>query len=208
MKIEHDIDARKDDKIVVMRSMYGAEGYGWYWMLIEIMSKQKDCRLSIKQPHIYEVLSMELQTDPSTIEKFIGDCVKDFKLFKTDKEFVWTERLTRTLKKAERRTRLAKEAARLSWESRRAENNSNATAKQPHSKRKATASKFIKPTVIEVVKYFNEKGVHDKGEVEKFYDFYQSKGWMVGKNKMKDWKAAIRNWLKGYNKGNKRGMVY
>ena len=27
-----------------------------------------------------------------------------------------------------------------------------------------------------------------------FYDFYESKNWMVGKNKMKDWKAAIRTW--------------
>jgi DNA-binding MarR family transcriptional regulator len=31
---------------------------------------------------------------------------------------------------------------------------------------------------------------------EKFIDFYQSKGWMVGKNKMKDWQAAVRNWEK------------
>ena len=28
----------------------------------------------------------------------------------------------------------------------------------------------------------------------RFVDFYSSKGWMVGKNKMKDWKAAVRNW--------------
>jgi hypothetical protein len=30
----------------------------------------------------------------------------------------------------------------------------------------------------------------------KFINFYESKGWMVGKNKMKDWKAAIRTWVK------------
>lgn len=35
-------------------------------------------------------------------------------------------------------------------------------------------------------------------EAESFCDFYSSKGWMVGKNKMKDWKAAVRNWLKNY----------
>ena len=31
-------------------------------------------------------------------------------------------------------------------------------------------------------------------DVNKFINFYESKGWMVGKNKMKDWKAAVRNW--------------
>ena len=31
-------------------------------------------------------------------------------------------------------------------------------------------------------------------EAERFVDFYKSKGWMIGKNKMKDWKAAVRTW--------------
>ena len=38
-------------------------------------------------------------------------------------------------------------------------------------------------------------------DAENFLDFYESKGWMVGKNKMKDWKAAVRTWeKKNYNK--------
>ena len=31
-------------------------------------------------------------------------------------------------------------------------------------------------------------------DAERFVDFYRSKGWLVGKNKMKDWKAAVRSW--------------
>jgi len=34
---------------------------------------------------------------------------------------------------------------------------------------------------------------------ETFFDFYTSKGWMVGKNKMKDWKASVRTWEKREN---------
>ena len=30
----------------------------------------------------------------------------------------------------------------------------------------------------------------------RFVDFYEAKGWMIGKNKMKDWKAAVRTWVK------------
>ena len=36
--------------------------------------------------------------------------------------------------------------------------------------------------------------------LEVIYDFYESKGWMIGKNHMKDWKAACRTWAKGRNK--------
>lgn len=51
---------------------------------------------------------------------------------------------------------------------------------------------FEPPTIEEVTEYCNQrrKGVNP----QKWWDFYQAKGWMVGKNKMKDWKAAVRTW--------------
>lgn len=58
----------------------------------------------------------------------------------------------------------------------------------------ATASprRFTPPSLEEVRDYCRERGnTVDPG---KFIDFYESKGWMVGKNKMKDWKAAVRTW--------------
>ena len=54
--------------------------------------------------------------------------------------------------------------------------------------------RFVPPTVDEVRTYCQEKGYMDRVNPNKFVDFYESKGWMVGKNKMKDWKAAVRNW--------------
>jgi len=65
------------------------------------------------------------------------------------------------------------------------------------------ASRFAPPTQQEAGNYFLEKGSPDAmNEADKFIDFYESKGWMVGKNKMKCWKAAIRNWLKRSNQAN------
>lgn len=52
---------------------------------------------------------------------------------------------------------------------------------------------FVKPTLEELKTYSTEKQYTDF-DAERFYDFYESKGWFVGKNKMKDWKAAARNW--------------
>lgn len=54
------------------------------------------------------------------------------------------------------------------------------------------SSRFSPPTRQEVEEYCKEKGY--TVDAERFVDFYESKGWMVGKNKMKDWRAAVRNW--------------
>jgi hypothetical protein len=56
------------------------------------------------------------------------------------------------------------------------------------------SKQFAKPTLKEVTDYFSATVLPAEGS--KFFNFYESKGWMVGKNKMKDWKAAARNWLK------------
>ena len=52
--------------------------------------------------------------------------------------------------------------------------------------------KFKKPTLEEIKKYCLER----KNSINpiQFFDFYESKGWLIGKNPMKDWQAAIRTW--------------
>ena len=54
---------------------------------------------------------------------------------------------------------------------------------------------FIPPSADEVKAYCIERG--NGVDAESFVSFYESKGWMVGKNKMKDWKAAVRTWERG-----------
>ena len=51
---------------------------------------------------------------------------------------------------------------------------------------------FTKPTIEEIQEYCSER--NNGINAEAFYDFYESKDWMIGKNKMKDWKACIRTW--------------
>lgn len=59
-------------------------------------------------------------------------------------------------------------------------------------------SVFTPPTLEEVKDYVSEKGYSI--DPVKFWNFYESKGWMVGKNKMKKWKAAVANWASSENK--------
>lgn len=57
--------------------------------------------------------------------------------------------------------------------------------------------RFIKPSVKEIADYCNNNNYNI--DAERFYDYYESKGWKVGKAPMKDWKAAVRMW----NRNNK-----
>lgn len=61
-----------------------------------------------------------------------------------------------------------------------------------NTKKKKSASRFQKTTLEEVTEYINENMFIVKPEV--FYDYYESNGWYVGKKKMSDWKATLRNW--------------
>lgn len=57
---------------------------------------------------------------------------------------------------------------------------------------KRRAPHFSPPSLQEVQKYCKERG--NNIDAESFIDFYESKGWMVGSSKMKNWKAAVRTW--------------
>lgn len=59
---------------------------------------------------------------------------------------------------------------------------------------KKTTKKFIKPTVEEVQAYIDEKGYSIDSHC--FIDYYESNGWKVGRNSMKNWKATVRNWAR------------
>jgi rhodanese-related sulfurtransferase len=58
--------------------------------------------------------------------------------------------------------------------------------------------RFKKPTIAEIILYCTER--NSSVVAAEFYDFYESKNWYIGKNKMKDWKAAIRTWERRTNK--------
>lgn len=89
------------------------------------------------------------------------------------------------------------------------QNNHQLTNKQPASNHQITTYKeekeekknknisnrghsFLKPSIQEIQDFINEHGYYVNPEY--FYNYYESNGWMVGKNKMKDWKATVRMW--------------
>ena len=82
--------------------------------------------------------------------------------------------------------------------------NDNENIKEKDKKKSATSRAPSKPTIEEIAAYCRERG--NSVDPQAFYDFYESKGWMIGKNHMKDWKAAVRTWERKEGRGKKTGF--
>ena len=75
----------------------------------------------------------------------------------------------------------------------------DSSAKSTTTKRK----RFEKPTISDIEQYCIER--NNNVNAEHFFDYYESNGWKVGKNSMKDWKAAVRTWERSeYRKSNSK----
>lgn len=70
------------------------------------------------------------------------------------------------------------------------------------------SSKFEAPTIEQVCKHFTELNVSEAlKHAQEFVYFYDSKGWMVGKNKMKIWKSAAGRWAINLPKGPNKPLI-
>ena len=67
------------------------------------------------------------------------------------------------------------------------------------------SSRFCKPTIEQITEYCNEITANIAPAA--FFDYYEGNGWRVGKNTMKNWKAAVRTWVRN-NKNNQPKSIY
>jgi hypothetical protein len=197
-----------------MRGVYGSEGYGWYWMLIEMMRESDGYALSLQGKYVWNAFASQLNANASTTQQFIIDCIVEFELFSSDDHYFWSESLLRRMEKKDERSRKASESAKKRWG--KCENDANASEVNANASKidalkekkrneiketkeikdivdaKASTARFIKPTIQQVIEYCQER--NNNVDAEKWYNHYESNGWKVGRNSMKDWKAAVRTW--------------
>lgn len=74
----------------------------------------------------------------------------------------------------------------------------NNNDKNDKNEKNIIIGRFTPPTPDEVKEYCQERG--NSVDAQRFVDYYESKGWMIGKNKMKDWRAAVRTWERNTKK--------
>ena len=80
---------------------------------------------------------------------------------------------------------------------------SKSKSKRESKSKSISKGTFQIPTFDDVSQYFSER--NNNLNPEQFYDHYESNGWLVGKNRMKDWKAAARQWERNeFTKGSKK----
>ena len=183
----HDYTARSDEKIKNLIYDFGYQGYGIYWALIEELYQNANALQTN-----YKRIAFDMRVDENTIKSII----ENFDLFIVENEYFGSLSVQRRLDMRNDKSNKARESAQKRWtkdaNALQTQSDSNAIkeSKLKESKRKV----FIKPNVEEIKKEF------PTFNAEHFFNYYESNGWMVGRNKMKDWKATVKNWIaKDYN---------
>ena len=132
----HDSNARNDTKILSMRCDYGLEGYGMYWMIVEILRDEAGYKLKLDKC-TYRALAMQMHSKPDAVEKFVDDCINEYGLFVSDDHAFWAESLLRRMGKLEDIREKRKAAANKRWNNEKdmqVHSKSNASAMQDNAK--------------------------------------------------------------------------
>jgi uncharacterized phage protein (TIGR02220 family) len=90
----HDANARNDLKIAPLRQEFGLEGYGAFFMIVEILREQGNFKIKLSD---LEGINCQLQPHKLNFEKFLEFCF-DKGLFKRDKKHMWSDSLLRRMK--------------------------------------------------------------------------------------------------------------
>lgn len=110
----HDCNARNDIKILALRSKYGAEGYAFYFMTLEILREQSDYKLLIDK-YTFKTLAWQFQCDEDLIKEFIKDCCDEFGLFILEDNYLFSISLLERMEKYKETSNKMKKLAEARW---------------------------------------------------------------------------------------------
>ena len=204
---KHDSDAHTDAKLRKLRIRYGAEGYGIYWYCLELISGniERD-NLTFELEHDAEIIAHDFGIHMDSVQEMMK-FMCDLGLFEVTGSGVITclkmaRRLDQSMTSKPAFRKALKDISGQghdrvmtgSCKKRREENR----IEQEKEKKKTVA--FAPPTHRNLTCFVKDNNLNL--DPPAFIDFYQSKNWMVGKTKMKDWQAAARNWSRRQNKEN------
>ncbi len=212
----HDIDSLTDRLMQRIMRKCGMAGIGVFWSLVEALYRADGY---IEIDHIDD-LAFSFHVD-SEIVRWI---VEESELFEVEEGQFFSERILREIQYRNEKSDKAREKANKRWNNdsnataMQQHNDSSTDAEQKECKPNASTvqystednippldtkvsippkgkrPRFEKPSVDEVAAYCREQGY--SVDSESFVAFYDSNGWKVGRNPMKDWKRALVTWEK------------
>ena len=203
---KHDTNAVNDAKVKKLVIRYGAEGYAIYFHCIELIAGDiNENNITFCLEHDSEIIADNLKIK-GTAEKSgiqiveeIMQYIVELKLFEERNNLIYCYKLLKRLD--------------LSMTSNVKFRKVITDAKESHDKvmiescniisdeiilnnitsnEKEQRKRFIPPSREEIESFTNENQCHIN--IDTFIDYYNSNGWKIGKNKMSDWKATVRNW--------------
>lgn len=131
----HDINARNDPKILAMRSVYGSQGYAWYFMILEILREQPDYKLKLNDFTI-TILAGQCQTKTQKMSVFVEQCCTTYQLLTNSNNELYSDSLIRRMRKVDEKRELGRKAASIRWDK---VNGRNADALPTHTEKDTTA---------------------------------------------------------------------
>lgn len=190
----HDSNARTDTKIVDMMYDYGMAGYGMFWFIVEVM-RESDCYRLENNRSTWRALGMQMHLKADELQKFIDDCIEQYRLFESDGVYFWSNSLVKRMEKLEETRAKRKAAAEKRWSNNANANKKNANALQEDNNSNANAlqekcnfmqskvkeskvkeSKENNNIVTEIISYLNEKtGKNFKSGVAKNRDLIKAR---------------------------------
>jgi hypothetical protein len=114
----HDANARHDPKILAMRSEFGIQGYGVYWVIVEMLREQEDYKLPMKK-YIWNAIAMQVQCKDyanDNAKSFVESCINEYELFNSDGDFFWSNSLLKRMEKKNDVSQKRSKAAKARWE--------------------------------------------------------------------------------------------
>lgn len=209
---KHYSNAHDNNKLTKVRMKYGADGYAIYWYCLELIAHDLESEnITFELKHDSEVIAYNLKIDSQRVQEIMAYMV-NLGLFEVSNNVITCLKIAKYLDAKYTRN---KDLLKIIADTKNVPDNRGQMPTCPRlsptvsplsanvptrieknriekKKKKTLGKKFIKPTIEEIRAYCQERKNHVNPN--RFYDFYESKDWYVGKNKMKNWKAAIRTW--------------
>lgn len=192
----HTSSTRNEDDIAAMIAAYGAKGYGFYWIIAEVMMGSERCSIDTSLEYWLPTIAKQMGCSKQDAMKFINSCVNDFNLFEIQGYDIFIPSLKKEKDKIHHKSQQARSAAKARW------------SKEPKKKTVKKAQKGIKVLQdselwgkfkgeLLAEKQFKQFTVESlESERNKCIDYLKSRN-----KKYKDYKAMFRNWLRSpYNK--------
>ncbi len=163
----HDLHARHDPKVSALISKYGAEGYGVYWCIVEVLHEQGG-KLE-KFPNMFQGLAHDLKQNEATLQAIVKDMVNGLHLLKEDETTIWSDRVLLNIEAQEAIHTQRVEAGRVGGimsgkirsaaSSKTKQNEANEAKEKKRKEKKIKESIILSPTAQTLIDYWNSKGL-------------------------------------------------